>query len=159
LPAKPTVQGRQTGALPDLGRAPGASLSDSLASRGRLLARRSSNPFRVPMIASAKAGSPCGGFGTDSPPCPPRALRARPRRPPEPERPLRGLGPTHPAPPPRALRARPSREGLARPSEASGEEAAGGGPKGEANPFRVPISKSGVVEEIGGHHEQRQHHP
>jgi hypothetical protein len=56
LPAKPTVQGRQTGALPALGRAPGASLSDSLASRGRLLARRSSNPFRVPMIASAKAG-------------------------------------------------------------------------------------------------------
>ena len=25
-------------------------------------------------------GSPCGGFGTDSPPHPPRALRARPRR-------------------------------------------------------------------------------
>jgi hypothetical protein len=32
-----------------------------------------------------------------------------------------------------------AREGLARPSEASGEEAAGGGPKGGANPFRVPI--------------------
>jgi hypothetical protein len=37
-------------------------------------------------------------------------------------------------------RREPSREGLARPSEASGEEGAGGGPKGEANPPRVPIS-------------------
>ena len=31
-----------------------------------------------------------------------------------------------------------SREGLARPSKASGEEEAGGGPKGGANPPRVP---------------------
>jgi len=42
-----------------------------------------------------------------------------------------------------AARGVPSREGLARPSLASGEEVAGGGPKGGANPFRVPITTIG----------------
>jgi hypothetical protein len=49
----------------------------------------------------------------------------------------------------------PSREGLARPSEASGEEVAGGGPKGGANPPRVPISKikqEGELFDLGGSH-------
>ena len=50
----------------------------------------------------------------------------------------------HPARPARFARAlaggAPSREGLARPSEARGEVMAGGGPKGGANPLRVPIT-------------------
>jgi len=39
---------------------------------------------------------------------------------------------------------------LARPSEASGEEEAGGGPKGGANPLRVPITIVGrrCIEEL-----------
>jgi hypothetical protein len=83
---------------------------------------------------------PLRGFGTDSPPCPPRALRA---------------------PSPAAHhRARPSGasgvvvagggpKGLARPSEASEAGAAGGGPKGGANPPRVPMSVSVVLIDRG----------
>jgi hypothetical protein len=67
-------------------------------------------------------------FGTDSPPCPPRGLRPRPRR----RRTIAGgfgeAGVVGKVQVPKSPK-----------GEASGVGVAGGGPKGEANPLRVPM--------------------
>ena len=120
-------------------------------------ARGAGMPSRVPdnhkstsRVGSPPALPPTGTSGRPPPPCPPRALRARPR-------PLRGLRDGPPPCPPRALRARPRRRrtiagrvwrGRAK---RAGKEVAGGGPKGEANPFRVPISKGPVATILARH--------
>ena len=76
---------------------------------------RIANAARVSVLVAWGAGRPSGR--TAHPPHPAR-FRARPRR----TRAIAG--------------------GMARPSEASWVEVAGGGPKGEASPFGVPISIS-----------------